>query len=220
MPTKRFSTAILLSVVLHVLALLGIVVLASSRSVIDLNEKVVTIRLARLGKERDQTLLPRLDASEAQPVPKPVPVMASEAKPSRHLDDGVKKHIAEPSPLDVLKKRFGKASDEGSKQGSNMGSSIDSDLAESYVARVVEIIRQHYVLPTTLRGKKNLAAVIALRIHVNGSVLSVKVNSSSGNVMFDRSVTLVINRITSFGPPPLPLRKRYATEGFLFEFTP
>ena len=207
MPTKRFSTAIFLSVVLHVLALFGIVILVSSRPAIDLNEKVVTIRLAKLGKERDQTLLPRLDASEAQPaVAKPV--------------EKIKKEAAESSPLDVLKKRFGKASDEGSKHGSNIGSSIDSDLAESYVARVAEIIRQHYVLPTTLRGKKNLVALISLRISSNGSVIAVKINSSSGNVMFDRGVTLAINRITSFGPPPLPLRKRYAIEGFLFEFTP
>ncbi len=126
------------------------------------------------------------------------------------------------SPLDMLKKRFGKASNEGQEQGSALGSSLTSELASSYELQVLEILRSNYEIPRIIsdREAKSLALWVRLWIAANGDLLRIKIQQASNNSRFDQAVLEGAHKIPSFGAPPLQLARKYRTEGLLIQFCP
>lgn len=198
----RFSKALLASLCLHGLVIAGYLGLVNFEPQVKLSSPSIQVSLAKLGKPRDEKLLPRFDASEAAP----------------------QKIIKQKSqnPLDLLKKRFGKPSDEGRENGSVYGNSLGSELADSYELRILELLHSNYELPRVIsdREAKNLKLLARLWIGPRGDLIKIKIWRPSKNTRFDQAVLQGANKIPSFGAPPLQLARKYKTEGLLIEFCP
>ncbi|MBU4320737.1 MAG: cell envelope integrity protein TolA [Thermodesulfovibrionales bacterium] len=80
------------------------------------------------------------------------------------------------------------------------GSANEAAILEDYFERIGKEIRQRWAFPEA--WGKNLEAVISVTIMSNGVVKINKVEKSSGNVLFDRSVLRAINKASPFPPPP------------------
>lgn len=72
--------------------------------------------------------------------------------------------------------------------------------SEDYQLTVVDKIRQQWVFPESI--DKDLEAIVSIRIIVDGSVIISKMEKSSGNPLFDRSVLRAINKASPLPPPP------------------
>jgi len=81
------------------------------------------------------------------------------------------------------------------KGGGNQAATL-----ESYAERIGHEIHQRWAFPET--WGKNLEAIISVTIMPNGTVKINKVEKSSGNVLFDRSVLRAINKASPVSPPP------------------
>jgi TonB family protein len=222
---KYFGAIFFLSMLLHVAMIVLLIFFLQVRPSLNLDRSIVTIYLTKLGKKRDEKLLPRFDASpKVEPIkPEIIQKPLSTRVVSEKIKAPKKKETPQKvaNPLDLLNKRFGKPSDEGLEKGSAMGSSLQEDLQDNYTAQVVSLIKQSYTLPAILRNQQNrLTAVIKLRINAQGKLAKVEIIRSSGRAMFDNSVLVTIRKIIVFGEPPLQLRRMIATVGFELEFAP
>lgn len=72
-----------------------------------------------------------------------------------------------------------------------------------YYTQIWNEIRNNWVLPERMvRGKKNLQAVVVIRIGSNGKIVHVEFERKSGDDFFDRSVIKAVQRSDPL--PPLP----------------
>jgi TonB family protein len=62
-----------------------------------------------------------------------------------------------------------------------------------------------------------LVADVQITIGSDGSILEIKVQSSSGNVTFDRAIEAAVQRCRALPSPPPELEKQ-AREGVVLEF--
>lgn len=236
--SKSFIVALLFSVALHCF-LFGVLFYSwFNSSLLDLDKQVVQIHLTKLGKKPDEKLLPRLDVSENTEVPT-VPdkkLVKAQPKAKEMVKKAVKEIAKEKqppvkpvkdaaanknNPLDVLKKRFGKARDEGTMKGSVLGDSLSEELAENYTLQVAALIKQSYELPAILKNRqKELLLWVKLKINAQGELLKVEILKTSGEPIFDNAVLVGIKKMQMFGAPPLQLRKKIATQGLDIEFVP
>ncbi|MDA0712408.1 MAG: hypothetical protein O2897_00250 [bacterium] len=214
--TKYFIAALLFSLALHCFLFGLLFYSWSNSSLIDLDKQIVQIHLTKLGKKPDEKLLPRLDVSKNTETPsvplqkivkeqtkvkevakKPIKEAAAEKKPKSKSDNKPKetKPIAKSTksdtanknnPLDVLKKRFGEARDEGTMKGSVLGESLSEELAENYALQVAALIKQSYELPAILKNRqKELLLWVRLKINAQGELIKVEILKTSGESIFD-----------------------------------
>lgn len=92
----------------------------------------------------------------------------------------------------------GKDTKEISPPAKNGGN--ETSILEGYAERIGKEIRQRWAFPEA--WGKNLEAVISVTIMSNGTVKINRVEKSSGNVLFDRSVLRAINKASPVSPPP------------------
>lgn len=214
---SRVWFAVLFSIALHGLVLAAYCFLSNYEPPAKLDPPKIQVSLAKLGKPRDQTLLPKIDASQPPETLLPKPKSKLD---SAHKVQPTKSKTA--SPLDLLKKRFGKPSDEGKEHGSKLGSSLSSELADSYELQILELLRSNYEIPRTIsdREAKRLSLWVRMWIGASGSLIKVKIEQASKNPRFDHAVLSGSHKIHSFGAPPLQLARKYRTEGLLIQFCP
>jgi TolA protein len=91
----------------------------------------------------------------------------------------------------------GKNTKEISPPAKNGGN--ETSILEGYAERIGKEIRQRWAFPEA--WGKNLEAIISVTIMSNGTVKINKVEKSSGNVFFDRSVLRAINKASPVSPP-------------------
>lgn len=200
---------------------------------VQLDDNVIKTRLVKLGKPRDEKLLPRLDASRPPPPtpqtsPAPVPTpeppkpttkapekAEAPPEPKRSAADILKEFAAEdskqPSLDDLIKNRIGESLDEGHEQGSKVGTDITGRLKADYNDVLRAKVERAYVLPTTLTDDERVRLWTNLFIKVgeSGELLDAKLSPSSGNTAFDEAVLAAARKAAPFPPPPLPLRDFY-----------
>lgn len=221
-----FAGFLVLSVVGHgVLLGLGLVaswVLAGPR--LDLDPKPIKASLVRLGKKRDEKLLPRLEA-EAPPPPKTVPVpsptpVKPEPKPAskpevkpdqkRSLFDAFKKTGAQAKPEEL----------EGDPEGDAEGDSAVQE-GERYYGLLKAVVRRYYDVSNTIPEAERirLRAEVHVRIGANGELVDVELSKGSGNDVFDGAVIGAVKKAAPFAPPPQNLRDTLK-KGIVMGFTP
>ena len=83
--------------------------------------------------------------------------------------------------------------DTGSQGMLTQGAGVD------YYSIVIQKIRQQWIFPESL--EKDLETVVAIKIARDGSVTIERIERSSGNPLFDRSVLRAINRANPLPPP-------------------
>jgi hypothetical protein len=201
---------------------------------IDLDEAVVKTRLVKLGKPRDEKLLPRLPSA---PPPSPPPSPPSEVKapspqekpspttpePQRSAADILNRFKSEnpdKSLNDLIKNRIDEATDEGQEHGDKDGSALDGEVTQSYFARVTARIQKAMEVSSVLTDDERvrLKAVLCMSIADDGAVSNVTVKTS-GSAVFDSDVTAAARRASPVPAPPPPARAR-AAAGVCFNFCP
>ncbi len=193
---------------------------------IDLTQKPIKASLVRLGKPRDEKLLPRKE--EPPPPPKaektvePVvkaPVDAKVAIPTKDakpdaptsLADAFSKTAREAKPEEL----------EGALDGDPDGDAARQE-GERYHGLLVAVVKRHYDVSDTIpeAERRALSAQVAMRVGPRGELLDVRLAKSSGNDVFDSAVLGAVKKASPFAPPPEHLRDAMKSTGVAFVFTP
>jgi TonB family protein len=226
------------SLVAHVAAVTTYAILSlSSAPAVKLEDNVIKTRLVKLGKQRDDKLLPRLDgaapppptnAKKAPDVKEPPKDKAPEQKPTPDSKPSASdilqkfaKDSAKPTLDSLIDERMGEPLDEGHEDGNKLGTDITGRLKADYNDFVKAKVQQEYSLPTTLTDDDviRLQSFVLLKIGADGELLDVGLSPPSGNSAFDGAVIAAAKKAGPFPPPPLQLRDFYAN-GIRFRMCP
>lgn len=211
---------------------------------VDLNQKPIKASLVRLGKPRDEKLLPRKEelppppqkteaakevpapvpapeAPKAVPVPipgvKPDPAKAA-TKQDGLTDENRRNKLA--SAFSITSKQVKLDDVEGQLNGDPHGDSAKAE-GEDYYATLKVIIGPPQASQTIPeQERRHLKAEAFFIIDHNGKVLRSQLHKSSGNDLFDDAVMRAVNGAKSFPPPPDDLRDLLETKGVILEFNP
>lgn len=76
---------------------------------------------------------------------------------------------------------------------------LSQGIGNDYYSLIVQQIRQQWVFPERL--ERDLEAIVSIKISRDGSVTIERIEKSSGNKLFDRSVLMAINKASPLPPP-------------------
>lgn len=209
---------------------------------VDLNQTPIKASLVRLGKPRDEKLLPRIEeappppppeaakpvepVAPAPPTPAAVPIPTKDAKPEPKTPTAPSKDSKANSKslFDAMNKvaRQGKAEPlEGQADGDPNGDSAKQE-GERYFAALSSVVKRNYDVSDSIpeAERQSLKAEVVIRIDTDGKLLAVSVSKSSGNQMFDDAVRAAVQRSAPFGPPPDHLRSGLKSDGVAVSFKP
>lgn len=205
---------------------------------VDLEQKPIKASLVRLGKPRDEKLLPRKEEEAPPPAPKveevavakpatpdnAVKIPTKDAKPDKSTDkkDGAKD--AKKSLFDAFNKtgKAGKPEElEGQADGDPDGDSAKQE-GERYFGLLNSVVKRNYDVSSTIdeAERRRLRAEVALRIGPGGELLGVELTKPSGNELFDSAVIGAVKKAAPYSPPPEHLRDSLKKAGVAFVFTP
>jgi colicin import membrane protein len=74
--------------------------------------------------------------------------------------------------------------------------------ADDYYLKVVDEIRQQWVWASRDSGRRNIEAIVSIKILRDGTALVQKVEKSSGNTLFDKSALRALAKASPLTPPP------------------
>jgi len=228
--------------------LLGVLLLVRGLGggpVMKLDPEPIKASLVRLGKPRDQKLLPRKEelpppppGEQAPPVPVPEPVAAPPppARAAPALDATPKAPAAKatpdskPSP-EARKKLFGafdklgrapKAQElEGAEDGHALGDSARQE-GDRYLALITAQVKRHYDVSQTISPDQRLTlrAEVFIRISRTGEVMETRLARPSGNDLFDSAVIAALKRASPLSPPPAATVNEFQRQGVTLVFKP
>jgi protein TonB len=223
------------SVAVHLAVVAGGVVLSSvfGGPSIDLQQTPISATLVRLGKPRDEKLLPRKEEepapppakAEAEPVKLPsqdtaVKIPTKDAKPEKTSSKEGPKD-AKKSLFDALNRaaRGASAEVEGAADGDPDGDSAKQE-GERYFGLLRAVVRRNYDVSDTIpeAERRALKAEVALWIGATGEVLNVKLSKASGNELFDAAVLAAVKKAAPFAPPPEALKDSLRKQGVAIVF--
>ncbi|HLL55739.1 MAG TPA: TonB family protein [Myxococcaceae bacterium] len=211
---------------------------------IDLDQKPITASLVRLGKPRDQKLLPRKEepppppakveqsppapGPQAKPEPAavavPIPGVKPKPPPAAQKQEGSKDSDRRSALFGAFSK-VGKAAKpeplEGREDGDPSGDSAVAE-GEQYWGLIKAHVHRNYnvteAIPDTER--LHLKARVRLWIGKAGELTKLELVKASGNSLFDTAVLTAAKKTAPFSPPPGSLREKLQREGVTLEFTP
>jgi protein TonB len=218
---------VLASVVGHVLIAAGALTLswALSSPRVDLEQKPIRASLVRLGKKRDEKLLPRKEEpppppSKAAEVPSPTPappdkavkLPSKDAKPEKAAD-------TRKSLFDALSKVARRDELEGDPEGDPNGDSAVQE-GERYFGLLKSVVQRNYDVSDTIpeAERRTLKAEVALYIGAGGELIDVKLAKPSGNDLFDSAVVGAVKKASPFAPPPPHLAESLKRQGVAIVF--
>ena len=221
-----------LSVVGHVVAVAAWLVLgwvfAGPR--LELDQKPIKASLVRLGKPRDEKLLPKKE----EPPPPPPPKKEEVAVPAPTPDNAVKipskdakvekKETAAPKKrlFDAFNKTQRPPEElEGQADGDPNGDSAKQE-GEKYFALISSVVKRNYDVSSTIdeAERRRLRAEVVIKIGNAGELLDVDVTKASGNELFDSAVVSAVKKAAPFSAPPEHLRDALKKSGVGLVFTP
>jgi TonB family protein len=192
----------------------------------QLDRTIVKTRLVKLGKQRDEKLLPRIAKSAPPPkaekgpeLPAPpkeeAPAPEPEPEPQPTASDILEQFTQDnerPDLNSLISDRLGEPVDEGHELGHKLGDDITGKLKADYNDILIAKINSAYKLPQTLTDTERiqLRAVLYVTIAADGSLTSAELNPASGNSAFDSAVLAAAKKSAPFDPPPLQLRGFYS----------
>lgn len=201
--------------------------------VIDLDGATIKTRLVKLGKTRDEKMLPRLPSSPSPPsVDKKAPPTPDKDTKERPDPDASKKASAadilqqlkndNPSDVnDIIKRRIGEQTDEGKEQGDRDGTDLEGEIKATYFARLTKYIKDRMAVSSVLSDEERirLRAVLKLEIAEDGTIVSATIQTSSGSTVFDSDVVAAATKSSPVPAPPIPVRALSAS-GVALNFCP
>ncbi|HEY1098396.1 MAG TPA: TonB C-terminal domain-containing protein, partial [Myxococcota bacterium] len=225
---RFLKIACIVSVVVHAAVFAGWMLWPSStKNAVDLDEAVIKTRLVKLGKPRDEKLLPRLPSSpppppadtKAPPTPDPTtpqtpvntPTPQTPDKPSAaDILEKFKNDTTKPRDInDLIKDRIGEPTDEGREDGDSEGTALDGEINASYYSRVTARIQKAMELSSVLSDDERirLKTQLCMKIDAEGGVSDLEVKSS-GSGVFDSDVLAAGRRAGTMPAPPPTARQQ------------
>lgn len=229
------------SVVAHAL-LFGAILLFSWFKLtpdVNLDQKPIHAELVRLGKPRDQKLLPRKEELPPPPkeikgapmakeepveekaVPSPIPTV----KPQENkAQQGEKSSDAKKSLFGAFDK-LGKAPKaeelEGQENGSVDGTAREA-IGDQYAALITTQIRREYNVSDTISEQERmyLKAQVLVKISRTGEITFAKLIAPSQNDLFNDAVLAAVKKVGHLSPPPPEVADEYGNTGVVLQFTP
>jgi TonB family protein len=202
-----------------------------SKTHIDLDQKPIKATLVRRGQGRDPKLLPRIEEPPPPPPPKavvpspaappsPAPPAARPA-PARAADDSAGRRSR---LFDAFAKTSKKAHDdplEGAPDGDPEGNSATQE-GDPYFGLLDRNVHRYFNVPAAIpeADRKNLKALVWLKLSPAGALQGVKVVTSSGNALYDNAVLAAVKKANPFPKPPDHLRGELTGAGVTLQFTP
>jgi TonB family protein len=236
-----------LSLGLHVALVGGILALRalSPSPVLKLDQEPIKASLVRLGKPRDQKLLPRKEElpppppaeKPAPPTPAPLEPPPPSPKSAPSLEKEVptaRSPARDKAPPDESRKKLLGAFDKLSRspraepeeaEGALDGD-VDGDAArqegDRYLGLVTARVKRHYDVSETISPDKRLSlrAEVFIRISRTGDVMDAKLVRASGNDLFDAAVIAAVQRASPLPPPPALLVNEFQRQGVTMVFKP
>jgi TonB family protein len=196
---------------------------------VDLDEAVVKARLVKLGKPRDEQLLPRLPGAPPPPPPqKPTPELKQPEKPAEKTPTApaevkpsaadilnrLRDEKADPRNLqDLIKSRVGEQTDEGQLDGDRDGTALEGEITKSYFARVTARIQASMEVSLVLTDDEmiRLKAILCMTIGEDGQARDFKVKTS-GSQVFDSDVLAAGRRASPLPAPPPQARAQVQSD--------
>lgn len=114
----------------------------------------------------------------------------------------------EPAPDAQIAKALAKISKEVGqvKPGRMRGTAVNPRAVEtrfqSYYNSISQKVREAWVLPPEVDEQAKLEAIVTITIEKDGSLKKVELETTSGNVFFDRSVLRAVRKAAPFAPLP------------------
>lgn len=143
-------------------------------------------------------------------IAKPVDMPSSKSRAAlKKQDEGmVKERIAALEAKKKVEKMaslrkmvdIGKISNQKSEGAKTSASKAQGHAGGDYYSMVVSRIKEQWIYPESI--DKDLLAVVIIRIAKDGNITIDKIEKSSGNPLFDRSVLRAINRSSPLPRPP------------------
>lgn len=207
---------------------------SAPKPALDLDQAIVKTRLVKLGKPRDEKLLPRIAASQpppdskktAPPTDAPTPEKQdpnSKKQPSAAdiLNQFNKDNAKPPDVNDIIRDRIGEPDDEGQKDGDRDGVALTGEITDAYFARVSAAVQRNHQISTTITDEERvrLKAVIALKVDAEGNVIDARIQQSSGNDVYDNGALAAAKRASPVPAPP-PQVRPLAERGFALNVCP
>lgn len=237
--SRLLKIALLTSVVLHAGLFVGWLVFPSTpTTMVDLDEAVIKTRLVKLGKPRDEKLLPRLPSSpppppadkKAPPTIDPTVPQTPDTKPTPQTPDKpsaadilekFKADAERPKDInDVIKDRIGEQTDEGREDGDAGGTALDGEINASYYARVTASIQRQMQVSSVLTPDQlvRLKAKLCFKVDDVGELTDLQV-VTSGSTVFDSDILAAARRASPVPAPP-PTTRKQAADGICVNFCP
>lgn len=231
---KMLAGFIALSLGLHIGLVAGWIFFPEpTKPALDLDAAVVKTKLVKLGKPRDEKLLPRLPTSppppdaaktapnKEQPQPEKPEKNAEKQPSAADILNEFKKENAQPTDVNSILKRFGEPDDQGQLDGDKEGVALEGEIKDAYFARVSARIQKQHEISATISDEERvrLKCVIALKIDGEGNVLEARVQQSSGNDVYDNGALAAAKRASPMPAPPPPVRE-LAERGFALNVCP
>lgn len=117
----------------------------------------------------------------------------------KSLSSGKKKKEEKSRGIEAVRKKIrGTVS-----SGPGIPGRVASRQQESYYALVTQKIWSQWIYPDL--GYSGLEVIISIRIDTAGKVVSLKIEESSGNALFDRSAAKAISKAAPMPPPPVEM---------------
>jgi TonB family protein len=227
-----------------VVGLIASAILSKPR--VDVNQKPIQAKLLRLGKPRDEKLLPRKEeppppppqevkaveapkpvAEPPPPQPAAVPIAVPDAKPvpKAEKQDGVNDSDQRRKSLFSAFSKASKSAPqeelEGAEDGDPLGDAARAE-GERYWGILTAQVRRHYDVSQTIPDDERirLRARVVLKLSRTGQVVDVDLSKTSGNALFDNAVLSAVKKASPFSPPPEAVRDLLGRDGVEMEFTP
>jgi len=230
---SRLMPFLIFSVVGHA-AVIALALLFSwlfGSSLNPLDQKPITASLVRLGKPRDEKLLPKKEEDPPtveKPAEKPVEIAALKPAdtavpiPTKDMNVEPKKPKDAKKDLFAALNKTGKVEEvEGAADGDPNGDSAKQE-GERYYGLLSSVVKRNYDVSNSIAEseRRRLHAVVTVRISPSGELLEVKLVTSSGNDLFDGAVVEAVKKAAPFTAPPDHLRDDLKKHGVPFDFTP
>jgi len=196
-------------------------------------EDVIEARFVRLGRDFEDELPNRVVPIQASAPPPPSEV-PSEAPPPEVVP--ADQPPPPPNAVQDLLTRLNDRSQafaelaearelEGSPDGIEEGTETEGSEGDIYRGRLYSFFRRGWSIPTTLSRDeaRSLTTTISVSIGPDLQILSFEIRSSSGNPLFDESVTQQLTRLQAadnrIPPPPEDVADQYIGQTIAVRFS-
>jgi len=143
----------------------------------------------------------REDAKEKESIEKKISLLAAKKKVENRFSSRkvISLKAGGEKPLPASKNNLSKG---GPVKAASSPVTKGASSSDDYYSKVVDEIRQQWVWASRDSGRRNIEAIVSIKILKDGTAVVQKVEKSSGNTLFDKSALRALAKASPLSPPP------------------